>query len=80
MALNDDFKVTVRVSEGEPMGDARKRIRNWLDSQKIQITNFATAVHTRGYTFTIPFMDVSDADQFATALKLATGAAEVAVG
>jgi hypothetical protein len=79
MALNDHLTVTVRVPEGDPLSDAGTRIRTWLDSQKIQIATFATAADTRGYTFTISFMDGSDADQFASALKVATGVADVAI-
>jgi hypothetical protein len=80
MVLNDHLTVTVRVPEGDPLGNVGKRIRTWLDSQKIQIATFATAADARGYTFTISFMDDSDADQFASALKVATGVADVAIG
>jgi hypothetical protein len=80
MALNDHLTVTVRVPGSDPLGDAGKRIRTWLDSQKIQIATFATAADARGYTFTISYMDVSDAEQFASALKVATGVADVAIG
>lgn len=80
MVLKDHLTVTVRVPEGDPLGDAGKRIRTWLDSQKIQIATFATAADAKGYTFTISFMDASDADQFASALKVATGVADVATG
>jgi hypothetical protein len=80
MALNDHLTVTVRVPEGDPLGGTGQRIRTWLDSQKIQIDAFATAADARGYTFRISFMDVSDADQFAAALKVATGVADVAIG
>jgi hypothetical protein len=63
--LNDDaFTVGIRVSKDYPLGDAMSRIRIWLDSQKIQSVTFTTAAYANGYTLTIGFRNMADAERF----------------
>jgi hypothetical protein len=64
MPFNDPYTVSVRVSRGDPLGDAMKPIRTWLDSEKIQTAAFTTASDARGYTFAIGFRNIGDADRF----------------
>jgi len=64
MPFNDPYTVNVRVSKGDPLGEAMNRIRAWLDSQKIQPAEFKTAANANGYTFSIAFRDTSQADLF----------------
>ena len=40
------------------------RLRAWLDSEKIQSSGFTTSAGAMGYTFTIGFRSIIDADRF----------------
>jgi hypothetical protein len=64
MPLNDPYTVIVRVSPGDPLGDAMNRIRTWLDREKVQTATFTTASDAKGYTFTIGFKNIGDAGHF----------------
>jgi hypothetical protein len=45
----------VRLSQGDELGATMKRLRIWLDSERIEPSDFKTAVDAAGYTFTIGF-------------------------
>jgi len=64
MALSDPLTTIVRVSEGVPLGGEMKKIRLWLNTQKIHPAAFMTAADARGYTFTIKFTTVEEAYLF----------------
>jgi hypothetical protein len=64
MPLNDPLAAVVRVPHGDPLGDAMKRIRIWLDGEKIQTTTFYTMADARGFTLKIGFLSALDADRF----------------
>jgi hypothetical protein len=56
--------VIVRVSLGDPLGDAMSHVRKWLDSEKIRPTSFPTTVDARGYRLAVGFRSGWDADRF----------------
>jgi|HubBroStandDraft_5_1064220.scaffolds.fasta_scaffold1533744_1 hypothetical protein len=64
MPPNHPRIVTVRIRQANSLGGAMKRIRLWLDDQKIQTTTFTTAADAKGYTFTIGFRSNEDASHF----------------
>lgn len=47
-----------------PFGGVITELRNWLDSEKIQPTNFRTVVGEAGLGFEITFQNADDADRF----------------
>lgn len=61
---SDPLNVVVRLSQGHELGETMKRLRIWLDSQKIRPTVFKTMPDAKGFTFAISFRDVQDADRF----------------
>jgi outer membrane lipoprotein-sorting protein len=54
----------VLLSQGDQLGAAMKRLRIWLDSERIEPSDFKTAVDADGYTFTIGFRRAQDAKRF----------------
>jgi len=60
----DPYMVRVRVSPGEPLGDAMSKLRSWLDSQKIQLAEFKTIPDAKGYVFDVAFRSINDAARF----------------
>jgi hypothetical protein len=56
--------VIIRLSQGELLGETMSRLRTWLDSEKIQSSGFTTSAGAMGYTFTIGFRSIIDADRF----------------
>jgi hypothetical protein len=58
------FTTVVRLSSGAELGSTMKRLRIWLDSEKIQPAAFWTQAEAEGCKFTIGFRHVVDADRF----------------
>jgi len=56
----------VRLSRGDELGATMKRLRIWLDSERIEPSDFKTAADAAGYTFTIEFRSPKDAKRFRT--------------
>jgi hypothetical protein len=54
----------VRLSQSDQLGAAMKRLRIWLDSERIEPSEFTTALDVAGYTFTIGFRRPQDAERF----------------
>jgi hypothetical protein len=64
MALRGPFTVIVRISKGASLGETMKRLRLWLDGEKIQIAQFETAVDAGGLRLSMGFRTIQDADRF----------------
>jgi hypothetical protein len=60
----DPHTIVVRLSEGDRLDHMMRRLRIWLDAEKIQPGGFKTQVGGKGYTFTIGFLAIGDADRF----------------
>ena len=56
--------VRVRVPHSEDLGETMKKIRIWLDHQKIQPMSFRTTGDARGYLLTIDFRTEETAEYF----------------
>jgi hypothetical protein len=54
----------VRLSQGGELGATMKRLRIWLDSERIEPSDFKTGVDAAGYSFTIGFRRPKDAERF----------------
>jgi hypothetical protein len=64
MSDRDPLTTVVRLSQGDQLGETMKRLRIWLDSERIEPSEFKTAVDAAGYTFTIGFRRPQDAKRF----------------
>jgi len=64
MSKRNPLVATVRVSEGDQLGETMKRLRIWLDSERIQPSEFTTAVDSGGYMLTFAFRNLQDAERF----------------
>jgi hypothetical protein len=62
MPMSDPFSVVVHVPEG--LGEAMKQLRLWLDGEKLQATSFTTSIDAKGFTMTVGFASIEDADRF----------------
>jgi len=62
MPMSDPFTVVVHVPEG--LGEGMKQIRLLLDEEKLQATSFTTSIDAKGFTMTVGFASVEDADRF----------------
>jgi hypothetical protein len=62
--MTDPFTVRVGVFQGDDLGDAMSRLRDWLDAEKIQLATFRTGVDTRGYPLDVGFRTVDDSKRF----------------
>ena len=61
---NDPFTAVVRVPINGSLGEVMMKTRAWLDSQKIQLFQFTTAVDGKGYACRFQFQRIGDADRF----------------
>ena len=61
MSNRTPLTTLVRLSQ---LGATMKRLRIWLDSERIEPSDFKTAVDAAGYTFTIGFRRPQDAERF----------------
>jgi hypothetical protein len=66
MSDRDPLTAVVRLSASDELGEAMRRLRIWLDGEKIQPAVFATGADAAGYTFTIGFRSAQDANRFRT--------------
>jgi hypothetical protein len=56
--------VRVRVPHAEDVGETMRKIRIWLDHQKIQPASFRTTADSRGYLLTLEFRTEETAERF----------------
>jgi hypothetical protein len=66
MSNRTPLTTVVRLSQGNELGATMKRLRIWLDSERIEPSDFKTAADAAGYTFTIGFRRPQDAKRFRT--------------
>jgi len=73
--MSEDNSTVVRLTQIDHLGAAMQRLRIWLDSERIEPSEFKAAVDATGYTFTIEFRSFPDADRFRAQFRhsLATG-------
>jgi len=62
--MRDRHTITVRLSEGDRLGDTMRHLRIWLDAEKIRHGDFKSQAEGNGYTFKIGFLTSGDADRF----------------
>jgi hypothetical protein len=64
MSDRNSLTAVVRLSQGDQLGETMKRLRIWLDSERIEPSEFTTAVDAGGYTLTFAFRSLEDAERF----------------
>jgi hypothetical protein len=64
LSVDIPLTIIVRVSLGDPLGDAMCHVRKWLDGEKIRPASFRTTVDARGYRLAVGFRNGGDADRF----------------
>lgn len=70
--FSDPYVVGIRISESEDFAETMNRWREWLNSQKIQPTDFKAEQCEAGYVFSIGFRSQHDAERFRQAFGIAT--------
>jgi outer membrane lipoprotein-sorting protein len=66
MSDRNSLTAVVRLSQRDQLGESMKRLRIWLDSERIEPSEFTTAADAGGYTFTITFRSLRDVEHFCT--------------
>lgn len=64
MADHNSTVVRLRLSQIDQLGAAMQRLRIWLDSEKIEPSEFTVTTDAAGCTLTIEFRSLQDADRF----------------
>ncbi|HEU0215797.1 MAG TPA: hypothetical protein VFQ90_03995 [Stellaceae bacterium] len=64
MSNRTPMTTVVRLSQGDQLGTTMKRLRIWLDGERIEPREFKTVADAAGYTFTIGFRRPQDAKRF----------------